>query len=114
MLAFFYICKPIAMHAAPLVPGDLVMAAGIGSAGDAGLIIVDPTTGNRTIISDNTHGTGPDFTSASGVSFASDGSILVMGNEEIFRVDPATGNRTIISSNSGPGTGANFFYPYGA
>jgi probable HAF family extracellular repeat protein len=103
LVATLLASAPIA-RAQTLSPGDIIMGAVISANGfqttDAGLFVVDPTTGNRTILSDNTHGTGPDFTDPTGVSFASDGSLLVTDNEKgtLFRVDPATGNRTIISS----------------
>jgi hypothetical protein len=94
-----------AVHAVTLSPGDVVIGAEIGSTDtDYGLIVVDPVTGDRTILSDNTHGTGPTFSGTiPSVTFASDGSLLV-GANGLMRVDPATGNRTIISSPS-VGTG---------
>ncbi len=53
---------------------------------DWGLLEIDPATGNRTIISDSTHGTGPaigtgtGFPGIGGISFQSDGSMLVTWN----------------------------------
>jgi hypothetical protein len=41
---------------AGLPTGDIVVTANI-SAGDSGLMLIDPATGDRTILSDNTHGT---------------------------------------------------------
>jgi hypothetical protein len=46
-----------AAHGVTLVPGDIVITAQLGPT-DYGVLLVDPTTGDRTIISDNTHGTG--------------------------------------------------------
>jgi hypothetical protein len=70
-------------------------------------MLVDPTTGNRTIISDQTHGTGPAFAfdgiDPQGVSRLPDGSLLVGANNGIFKVDPATGNRTILSTTPANG-----------
>jgi hypothetical protein len=92
---------PGAERAVTLNPGDIIIGAAI-SASDVGLMVVDPTTGNRTILSDNTHGTGVDFSDPTGVSFASDGSLLVPEtvNHTLFRVDPATADRAIISSTN--------------
>jgi streptogramin lyase len=94
-----------AVQAATLSPGDIVIGAEISS-GDLGLMAVDPVTGNRTILSDNTHGTGPVFSDPTSVTFAPDGSLLVGDTilDALFRVDPVTGNRTIISSRT-VGTG---------
>ena len=91
----------VRMHALTLQPGDVVVGAGF-TASDGGLIVVDPTTGNRTILSDNSHGTGPDFSDPTSVTFASDGSLLVADTvaHELFRVDPTTGNRSIITSTN--------------
>ena len=120
--------------AVTLAPGDIVIAANLGtnSSVDGGLMLVDPTTGDRTIISDNGIGTGPTFspslppgyTDATSVTYVArqpDGTLLVADNGEIippgglgtpvqrlFRVDPVTGDRTIISDNSinsGPAVG---------
>ena len=95
---------PLSTHA-QLPPGDLVVGVQF-STSDSGLMIVDPTTGNRTILSDNTHGTGPAWSEPAGISFASDRSLLVGddASNAILRVDPTTGNRTIIASNT-VGTG---------
>ena len=103
-------------HAAGLPAGDIVISASISgsSPGDAGLLLVDPTTGDRTILSDNTHGTGPAFYRPQGVSLAPDGSLLVADQgppntsgrlQAIFRVDPATGDRTVVSDDSGQFSG---------
>ena len=108
--------------AAALEPGDIVITTQIGPAAnnDFGLVVVDPTTGNRTILSDNTTGSGPAFTLPEGVAVEPDGDILVadlyggpQGDAAVFRVDPATGNRTIVSSSGGVGTGATMHTPYG-
>jgi hypothetical protein len=89
--------------------GDIVISADIGptSGGeDYGLMRVDPATGDRTIISDATHGSGPqfDFSEAptggppSGVSRMAGGQLLVSATNGLFSVDPATGDRTQITS----------------
>ena len=104
---------PHLARAAALAPGDVVISTQIGPAAnnDHGLVVVDPVTGNRTIVSDNNIGTGPDFTNPTGVAIEPDGSLLVSDLEgisgTIFRVDPTTGDRTVVSSSS------DFYYPYG-
>ena len=99
------------IQAAGLAPGDIVVGAAFTDS-DFGLMLVDPVTGNRTILSDNTHGTGPVLSEVSGITFASDGSLLVGDAvaQQLVRIDPITGNRTVISSGS-IGTGpTNGFY----
>ena len=69
--------------------------------GDA-LFRVDPTTGNRTIISGPVVGSGPDFEgNPAGLVVESSGDILVATTNNktaVFRVDPTTGTRTIVST----------------
>jgi hypothetical protein len=96
-------------RAVELSVGDIVITADLGpiSGGeDYGVMVVDPATGNRTIVSDATHGSGPmlDFTQAptggppAGISRMAGGQLLVSATNGIFAVDPATGNRTMISA----------------
>ena len=103
--------------AAGLVPGDIVIATQIGPTAnnDFGLVLVDPATGNRTVLSDNNTGTGPGFAMPEGIALEPDGGLLVTdihgpgGYARLFRVDPTTGDRTVISANgvgSGPLTNA--------
>jgi hypothetical protein len=102
-----------------LNPGDIVIATQIGPSAnnDHGLVVVDPATGSRTILSDNGTGTGPDFTSPAGIAIEPDGDLLATdlggpaGHASIFRVDPLTGDRTIVST-FGVGTGPNLSTPY--
>ena len=106
---------PGIVQAQALHPGDIVIGADIGASStniDWGLLDIDPTTGNRTIISDNTHGTGSALSGVTGITMASDGSLLVTSEPpsgtspaNLYRIDPVTGNRTLLSSisgNSGP------------
>ncbi|HVU87427.1 MAG TPA: PEP-CTERM sorting domain-containing protein [Pirellulales bacterium] len=88
-------------QAVTLKPGDIVVAANIGGTplpNDV-LVVVDPTTGNRTILSGGTVGTGPAITGGYSMSFASDGSLLLAEGDGLMRIDPATGNRTVISGS---------------
>lgn len=76
--------------------------------------LIDLNTGNRSILSDITHGTGTDFLFAGGLA------LNVAGNE-VFALDPSlhavisvdmtTGNRTIVSQNDVLGLGINFSSP---
>jgi hypothetical protein len=95
------------VYAAGLTPGDIVISAQL-SPTDYGLLVVDPTTGNRTILSDNSNGTGPAFSAPEGVTLMTNGDLLVGENGGVVEVDPSTGNRTIISSDSGVGSGPLF------
>lgn len=91
-------------EAVSLAPGDIVITADIGPAAggeDYGVMRIDPLTGDRTIISDLTHGTGVAFDFSEGVSGLirlPDNHLLVPALNGIFDVDPATGNRVIVSS----------------
>ncbi len=102
------------MRAVQLTPGDLVIGAYVLQYPQLsyGILEIDPSTGDRTIISDVTQGSGPPFSPPTGISFAPDGSLLVTydgnlmsGAGDLYRVDPVTGNRTYISTaalNTGP------------
>lgn len=106
----------------------VVLAIGLSAAGTAmaqespcvvdadsdALIRVDPTTGDRTVISGCADascttlvGTGPSFAFARGIFFEPDGQILISDGDlddlnnlkTLFRVDPSTGDRTVVSSS---------------
>ena len=96
----------VAAVAEPLSPGDILVADTSLNC----LFKIDPATGNRTIFSDATHGSGPAFSGANVLAIEADGSILVGNqgspNPSVYRVDPATGNRALLSSSSSvPGAG---------
>lgn len=88
----------------------LIIDPTAGTNGRGALFRVDPTTGNRTLLSDFGAMTqGPLGTDPTGVAVDSAGSILVIDqrggiiNQNIgvlFRVDPVTGNRTLLSDFS--------------
>ena len=119
-------CTPSTLaHAVTFAPGDIVISgreivAG-NNAGDGVIMLVDPLTGDRTVISDDTHGTGAPLLQPYGMTRAADGSLLVADEQanSIIRIDPATGNRTILthSSYGGPGpdvgSGPAFSQPTG-
>ena len=93
--------------------GDLVVADQGPSSVDA-VVRIDPTTGNRTVVSKASVGGGPNFSDVRGVAVESTGDILVVdiGLEAVLRVDPCTGDRTIVSS-SAVGNGTDFDQPRG-
>lgn len=68
----------------------------------AKLVRVDPATGDRTILSDAGHGSGPMFGSFTDVSVEANGQILLAGGEAggVLRVDPTTGDRTLLSAGT--------------
>jgi len=103
------------------VPGEIFVTAKINDS-DWGIMRIDPVTGNRTIISDNTHGAGVAFTMPVGLSVTPAGALLVtdqgaQGDPQpnplsigttssppaptrVFLVDPATGDRSVLSQDS--------------
>lgn len=78
------------------------------------LVVLDLATGNRTMLSNSTVGTGTTFSSPVGIARESTGHILTGENAfdaRIFRVDPSTGNRTIVAhSTVGTGVGMRNIY----
>ncbi len=120
-------------HAAPLNPGDIVVVDPQGSyfsellppgqfpceAGCGLLFKVDPSTGQRTILSDfNDPSKGPRGGDPSAVAIEAGGNVLVAdryagralpgcpgGCGALFRVDPSTGSRTLLSDFGDAGQG---------
>lgn len=80
-----------------------------------GIVSVDLTTGNRTLISgfsfvpNLTAGSGPAWTAPSDVTVDPAGQLLVTSSltAGVMRIDPVTGARTLVTSNS-VGTGPQF------
>jgi hypothetical protein len=80
-----------------------------------GIVRVDLTTGNRTLISgfsfapNLTAGSGPTWTAPTDVAVDPAGQLLVTSivGEGVMRIDPVTGARTLVTSNS-VGTGPHF------
>jgi hypothetical protein len=77
------------------------------------ILQVDTLTGNRTVVSSTSIGTGPSLGTPEGAEFDNSGHILVSNllinaqsqiQAAIFSVDPATGNRSIVTGD-GVGTG---------
>src|SRR5262245_41609300 len=101
--------------------GDLLVAdqnAFTGAGG--GVIRVNPSTGQRTTVSENASPAGgPAFVDPFALTLAANGDILVSdqnafgGGGGVIRVDPATGVRTTVTENAAP-SGAPFFdAPFG-
>lgn len=99
-----------------LDPGDLVVSQ------SNELLRVDPTTGNRSVLSGGAVGSGPALLRVTRVGFDRDGFVLVADFDlkAVLRVDPATGDRSIVASQS-VGSGLPFrplgvdrpaLYPY--
>jgi len=104
-----YFGMQIEVHAVVLKPGDIIVSAILGNGSQSsGLALIDPVTGNRTVISDYYHGSGPKIVNAWGVTQLPNGLLLVVDHQidTLFQVDPATGNRTVLSQSmtSPPGT----------
>lgn len=100
-----------------LSPGDILVAdiGPIGSgSGSAGILKVDSSTGDRTIVSGFGVGSGPSFSTPFDMAVTPEGDILVTDvlGDSIYRVDPTSGDRTRISG-PGVGTGPAFGGPGG-
>ncbi len=66
------------------------------------VMAIDPTTGDRSVFSDATHGGGPGYVSALGITRRANGNILVTDNwpARIYELDPATGEQTLFHATS--------------
>jgi sugar lactone lactonase YvrE len=86
------------------------------AAADGGVFRVNPTNGNRTVLSTNGIASGPRFENPSDVAVTSTGEIYVVdaGNMvstgSVISVDRMTGRRRVISANA-TATGPRFVYP---
>ncbi|HEY1601405.1 MAG TPA: choice-of-anchor tandem repeat GloVer-containing protein [Pirellulales bacterium] len=92
------------VHAATLSAGDIVALET-----DSGTLYrIDPTTGVRTILADDSHGTGPSLQAVIAMTTDAQGDIFSVipsatsGNPstgELIRIDASTGNRTVLVGN---------------
>src|SRR5215207_5413697 len=73
------------------------------------VVRVDPSSGDRTIVSDAGTGSGPDFQSPINLAVEAGGQLVVVdtGLSAVLRVDPASGDRTVVS-DANTGTGPSF------
>ena len=75
--------------------------------GSNSLYRVDPKSGDRTVLSSSSRGSGPVFVNPHNVAVDNDGGILVFddGMRALLHVDPSSGDRKVISSKKvGKGT----------
>ncbi|MEK6277226.1 MAG: hypothetical protein AABM29_04350 [Actinomycetota bacterium] len=90
--------------AAALSPGDIVVA----DPGAASLIKVDPSSGQQTLLSDNTMSTLDLFETPYAVALEAQGTLLVADSSgpppsttgAVIRVDPDTGQQSLVSDNA--------------
>lgn len=96
--------------------GDVIVIDS-GASGEGAVIRVDPTTGARTTVVDNTNpALGPPFTDPRGVAVAANGDLFVTarsaGTRGVLRIDPATGAHSLVANTLTAGGGAEGS-PYG-
>ena len=111
LVAFVGLALPAGASA--LEPGELVVSDVSGQ-----LVVVDPDTGARTLLSSNASPAGgPSFVSPVDVAFEAGGAVLVAdaaafdSGGGVIRVDPDTGARTTVSANGAPSGGPTFVEP---
>jgi Ca2+-binding RTX toxin-like protein len=91
---------------AAVQPGDIVLADSEASNGTGALIRVDPTSGQQSVISDNSISGLDLFVDPYAVTLGPSGGLLVADREAfdgtggVIRVDPDTGQQTLISDNA--------------
>ena len=69
------------------------------------VVRIDPMTGNRTIVSDESTGTGPNMSFLSALAVEDDGMLIALARNGVFRIDPVSGDREVVSDEnigSGP------------
>ncbi len=92
------------LHGESISVGDILAA----DSNQKAIIRVDPATGDRSVVSDNSTGTGPSFGNFGGIAVDSQGFILVTDQTNgVVRIDPLTGNRMVVSGGS-IGSGPSF------
>lgn len=86
-------------------PGDIIVSDEDGSDLCGRLVAIDPSTGDRTIVSSETVGSGPCALTKQGfkplLTVDDNGRIFWAGNlgQILYLVDPTSGDRTVVSSN---------------
>ena len=106
---------------AQLSPGTILVTDGDAGSELRGVLFqVDPTTGERVVLSDfNSPDQGPVGVQPFNVVVETTGTILVLDNEAagtrglLFRVDPSTGQRAVLSDFSNPNQGPLGIRPVG-
>ena len=96
--------------------GEILVADQDAFGGGGGVIAVDPGTGARSSISDNTD-PGPGFEDPVAVLDQGNGNLLVADASgagdfrgAIYAVNKATGARSVVSSNAQPAGGPSFYF----
>lgn len=96
--------------AVDIATGDILVA----DASMPAIVHVDPATGDRTIVSSSSVGTGTNFVLPTGITLEASGHILVsdLALQGLVRVDPVSGDRTVLSSPT-VGSGPVILGPWG-
>ena len=94
--------------------GSLVMGAHPRWGRWSSIFRIDPVTGDRTIVSDDTTGSGPGLWYPSDLVVEADSSIVALDlwRKAVVRIDPISGDRTIVSDDT-TGSGPVFSSPAG-
>lgn len=101
------------------LPAGIVLEASgplvVVDSGRRAVFCVDPRSGDRTILSDDTTGRGPLFASPEDIVVATNGQLLVTDGTHgtVIRVDPASGDRTVLQFETGLGGGPTLAAPTG-
>jgi hypothetical protein len=112
------ILRGVALGAADTI---LVLDISGGTSRQGALFSVEPTTGQRTVLSDfGDPAQGVPGSEPFGVALGADGTILVVDTEAgtnargaLFSVEPTTGQRTVLSDFGDPAQGALGVEPFG-
>ena len=97
------------------VEDDGSLVVGVTSRSGPGAIFrVDPVTGDRMIVSDDTTGSGPGLSYSIDLVVEADSSIVALDlwRKAVIRIDPVSGDRTIVSNDT-TGSGPIFSSPAG-
>jgi len=81
-------------------------------ASSRGVLRVARDTGDRSVVSSNSVGSGPAFVTPRGIAVGPEGTIFVAdaSSDHVLAIDPATGNRSVFSSEA-VGTGPALMNP---
>jgi hypothetical protein len=98
--------SPLAI-AVEVHPGDILVGVAdftVGHKGDFAVVRVNPISGDTTVISSNSVGSGPSAFYYNALAAGADGKIYAAGESAsggvVLQIDPTTGNRTLISDST--------------